>query len=77
MSNKRVMFMATVAAVVLGLAGPASATSASDTVTTLAASAVTEVTPVVLALATGVLGLVVLRWGVRKVIGIARGKASV
>lgn len=75
--NKRSMFLMVVAATVLGLAGPASATSTVDNVNTLTASAVSEISPVLIALATGILGLVVLRWGVRKVLSIAGGRRSV
>jgi hypothetical protein len=68
-----------VVAVVVGSAGVSSAASADPTtdVTTFAASSISQLYPIVLAVAGAVVSLLVLMWGVRKVLGILRGRTTI
>jgi hypothetical protein len=64
---------------VLGIASPSFATSLDPTtdVTTFATSAISQLYPIVLAVAGAMVALLVLRWGVKKVLSVLKGRATV
>jgi hypothetical protein len=66
-------------AVIVGFAAPSFAASVDPTadVTTFATSAISQLYPIVLAVAGAMVALLVLRWGVSKVLGVLRGRATV
>jgi uncharacterized membrane-anchored protein len=71
-----------VGAFVVGLVGfavPSFAASVDPTadVTTFATSAISQLYPIVLAVAGAMVALLVLRWGVSKVLGVLRGRSTV
>jgi hypothetical protein len=68
-----------VLAAVVGFAGVSSAASVDPTtdVTTFATSSISQLYPIVLTVATALVSLLVLTWGIRKVLGILRGRASI
>ena len=63
----------------LATADIAGATSLDPTtdVTTFATSSISQLYPIVLAVAGAIVALLVLQWGVRKVLGILRGRHTI
>lgn len=75
----RVSAAAATTLVVLGVASPAFAVTPNPTtdVTSFATTSISQLYPIVLAVAGAMVTLLVLRWGVKKVLSVIKGRATV